>query len=204
MASEIWTIGKILKWTEDYFTQKGIESPRLDAEVLLGHVLNKQRIYLYVHFDEPLQIVLCNPTKQLASEVMGTVFKEPVKVIVVSIIAGFLDFSVFQLLVNILSPDIFEVDFLFEGFVVVDDDAFQFAQGSPLAVDPLSLVVGIGKVCAVVFSFLGLHMGNSIRMLFQNRFLFHFFYFGQRGVEVDFTCINEILQEISLIQSQCF
>ncbi|MBQ4213331.1 MAG: peptide chain release factor N(5)-glutamine methyltransferase [Selenomonas sp.] len=55
MASEIWTIGKILKWTEDYFTQKGIESPRLDAEVLLGHVLNKQRIYLYVHFDEPLQ-----------------------------------------------------------------------------------------------------------------------------------------------------
>ena len=55
MASEIWTIGKILKWTEDYFAQKGIESPRLDAEVLLGHVLHKQRIYLYVHFDEPLQ-----------------------------------------------------------------------------------------------------------------------------------------------------
>jgi hypothetical protein len=83
---------------------------------------------------------------------MGTVFKEPVKVIVVSIIAGFLDFSVFQLLVNILSPDIFEVDSFFEGFVIVDDDTFQFAQGSPLAVDPLSLVVRIGKVCAVIFS----------------------------------------------------
>jgi len=54
-ANEIWTIGRILKWTEDYFAQKGIENPRLDAEVLLGHVLNKQRIYLYVHFDEPLQ-----------------------------------------------------------------------------------------------------------------------------------------------------
>ncbi|MCR5758649.1 MAG: peptide chain release factor N(5)-glutamine methyltransferase [Selenomonas sp.] len=54
-VNEIWTIGRILKWTEGYFAQKGIENPRLDAEVLLGHVLKKQRIYLYVHFDEPLQ-----------------------------------------------------------------------------------------------------------------------------------------------------
>ena len=37
------------------FYGKGLESPRLDAEVLLSHVLKKQRIYLYVHFDEPLQ-----------------------------------------------------------------------------------------------------------------------------------------------------
>lgn len=53
--NQIWKIGRILKWTEQYFGQKGIESPRLDAEVLLSHVLGKQRIYLYVHFDEPLQ-----------------------------------------------------------------------------------------------------------------------------------------------------
>ena len=53
--NQIWTIGRILKWTEQYFGQKGVESPRLDAEVLLSHVLGKQRIYLYVHFDEPLQ-----------------------------------------------------------------------------------------------------------------------------------------------------
>lgn len=55
MNDKIWTIGRILKWTEQYFKEKGIESPRLDAEVLLAHVLEKQRIYLYVHFDEPLQ-----------------------------------------------------------------------------------------------------------------------------------------------------
>ena len=55
MNDKIWTIGRILKWTERYFKDKGIESPRLDAEVLLAHVLEKQRIYLYVHFDEPLQ-----------------------------------------------------------------------------------------------------------------------------------------------------
>lgn len=51
---EIWTIGKILNWTTEYFQKNGIESPRLDAEVLLSYVLKKERIYLYVHFDEPL------------------------------------------------------------------------------------------------------------------------------------------------------
>ena len=55
MNDKIWTIGRILKWTEQYFKDKGIESPRLDAEVQLAHVLEQQRIYLYVHFDEPLQ-----------------------------------------------------------------------------------------------------------------------------------------------------
>ena len=54
MGREIWTIGKILRWTQDFFAAKGIESPRLDAEVLLAHVLHKERIHLYVHFDEPL------------------------------------------------------------------------------------------------------------------------------------------------------
>ena len=38
---EIWTIGRLLKWTVQYFTQKGIESPRLDAEVLLARVLGR-------------------------------------------------------------------------------------------------------------------------------------------------------------------
>ena len=55
MANQIWTIGSILKWTEQYFGSRGIDSPRLDAEVLLSHVLGKERIYLYVHFDEPLE-----------------------------------------------------------------------------------------------------------------------------------------------------
>ena len=52
---ELWTIGRILKWTEQYLKEKGIESPRLDAEVLLSHILGRERIYLYVHFDEPLE-----------------------------------------------------------------------------------------------------------------------------------------------------
>ena len=49
-----WTIGAILKWSEQYFGSHGAETPRLDAEVLLSHLLGEKRIYLYVHFDQPL------------------------------------------------------------------------------------------------------------------------------------------------------
>lgn len=52
--NKLWTIGALLQWTQQYFTQKGIDSPRLDAEILLAHVLHKERIYLYAHYDEPM------------------------------------------------------------------------------------------------------------------------------------------------------
>ncbi len=52
---ENWTIGSILKWTMQYFGEKGVDNPRLDAEVLLSHILGKDRLYLYVHFDQPLE-----------------------------------------------------------------------------------------------------------------------------------------------------
>jgi release factor glutamine methyltransferase len=54
---ERWTIGSILTWTKQYFADKGVASPRLDAEVLLSHVLGKDRMYLYVNFDQPLEPV---------------------------------------------------------------------------------------------------------------------------------------------------
>ena len=52
---ELWTIRRLLTWTTDFFKTRGIDSPRLDAEVLLAAVLGKDRMYLYVHFDEPLE-----------------------------------------------------------------------------------------------------------------------------------------------------
>lgn len=59
--TKLWTIGALLQWTQQYFVQKGIDSPRLDAEILLSHVLHKERIYLYAHYDEPM-----NPTELAA------------------------------------------------------------------------------------------------------------------------------------------
>ena len=55
MYKEIWTIGRILQWTEQYFQSKGMDTPRLDGEVLLSHVLGKNRIYLYTNYDQPLE-----------------------------------------------------------------------------------------------------------------------------------------------------
>lgn len=60
-----WTIGSILTWTGQYFRDKGVTSPRLDAEVLLSHVLGQDRLYLYVHFDRPLDEAELQAYRQL-------------------------------------------------------------------------------------------------------------------------------------------
>jgi len=56
MKEPKWTIGSILTWTKQYFADKGVASPRLDAEVLLSHILGRDRMYLYVNFDQPLEV----------------------------------------------------------------------------------------------------------------------------------------------------
>jgi release factor glutamine methyltransferase len=48
----IWTIKALLAWTADHFAKKGLDSPRLDAELLLAHVLDCKRIDLIVRYDE--------------------------------------------------------------------------------------------------------------------------------------------------------
>jgi len=54
MVKESWTIKEILQWSTQYFKQKKIENPRLNAELLLGYVLGKTRLELYLEFDRPL------------------------------------------------------------------------------------------------------------------------------------------------------
>lgn len=51
---DVWTISRIIQWTQQYFTEKRIDTPRLDAEVLLAATLGVDRIYLYTHYDQPL------------------------------------------------------------------------------------------------------------------------------------------------------
>jgi release factor glutamine methyltransferase len=47
-----WTIGGLLDWTARFLAEKGFESPRLDAEVLLAHAQNCRRIDLYTRYGE--------------------------------------------------------------------------------------------------------------------------------------------------------
>jgi release factor glutamine methyltransferase len=53
-SGDDWTIIKLLGWTTSYFASRAIESPRAGAEILLAHVLNLQRVDLYLRFDQPL------------------------------------------------------------------------------------------------------------------------------------------------------
>ena len=51
LKMEIWTVKKLLDWVSGYFAEKGVDSARLSAELLLGHVLGLERIQLYTLFD---------------------------------------------------------------------------------------------------------------------------------------------------------
>ncbi len=51
------SILEILQKATEYLARKGIDTARLDAELLLGHVLGLERIQLYVKFDQPLQSI---------------------------------------------------------------------------------------------------------------------------------------------------
>lgn len=52
MASETWTVRRLLEWTEDYLRKKGFDSARLEAQILLAHALGCKKIDLYVRHDE--------------------------------------------------------------------------------------------------------------------------------------------------------
>jgi release factor glutamine methyltransferase len=51
---EIWTIQKLLNWVTQYLMGKGIDSPRLSAELLLSDILGLKRIELYTQHDKPV------------------------------------------------------------------------------------------------------------------------------------------------------
>lgn len=53
-AGALWNIGKVLRWTTEYFATHGIDSPRLTAELLLSHCLDISRLDLYLRFDQPM------------------------------------------------------------------------------------------------------------------------------------------------------
>jgi release factor glutamine methyltransferase len=49
-----WTTLSVLDWTTQRFTDAGIAGARLEAQLLLSHVLQCSRTQLYMNFDKPL------------------------------------------------------------------------------------------------------------------------------------------------------
>jgi len=50
-SGEAWTIRRLLEWTGAFLARKGVDSPRLSAELLLAHVLKCARIRLYTDYN---------------------------------------------------------------------------------------------------------------------------------------------------------
>ena len=49
-----WRVIDLIQWTTNYLKCHNIPSSRLDAELLLGYVLKKSRLQLYLNFDMPV------------------------------------------------------------------------------------------------------------------------------------------------------
>ncbi len=51
---DCWRVKDLISWATGYFNRHGVDAPRLTAELLLANVLKKDRISLYIDYDQPL------------------------------------------------------------------------------------------------------------------------------------------------------
>jgi release factor glutamine methyltransferase len=52
--AETWTVRSVLSWAREWLGRKSVDNPRLDAELLLAHALQCDRLRLYVDIDKPV------------------------------------------------------------------------------------------------------------------------------------------------------
>lgn len=60
-----WTIRDVVQWSADDFASRGIDSPRLDAELLVAEALRLDRVRLYMDLDRPLTEVERSRVREL-------------------------------------------------------------------------------------------------------------------------------------------
>ena len=76
--NRIWQVIDILKWGEDYFKNKGFESPKQEIEWLLCDLLEYKRIDLYINFENQIKKAQLN---KLKSWIKRRVDREPLQYI---------------------------------------------------------------------------------------------------------------------------
>ncbi|NIP86340.1 MAG: peptide chain release factor N(5)-glutamine methyltransferase [Planctomycetales bacterium] len=139
--TDSWTIGRLLTWTTDYLAQRGADTPRLDAEVLLAEARQCQRIELYTAFD------------QLASDQTRVAFRELVRRraegMPVAYLVGRREFYALSFYVT---PDVLiprpETEFIVVSLLDLVKDAQQQAADRPWQIADVGTGSGILAVCA--------------------------------------------------------
>lgn len=86
-----WTILKLLNWTSEFLAEKGSDSGRLDAELLLSDLLGLPRIQLYTNFDRPL---VSEELEEFRARVKRRAAGEPIAYILGSVEFWTLDLAV--------------------------------------------------------------------------------------------------------------
>jgi release factor glutamine methyltransferase len=77
--SRQWRVVDVIEWGKEYLARFGIENPRLNIELLLGDVICKKRLDLYLNFDRTLSR---DELSRLKERVMRRSQHEPVQYIV--------------------------------------------------------------------------------------------------------------------------
>ncbi|MBM4099472.1 MAG: peptide chain release factor N(5)-glutamine methyltransferase [Planctomycetes bacterium] len=52
-GAESWTTRRLVRWIDGHLSARGVDSPRVCAEMLVGHVLGADRMQLYMEADRP-------------------------------------------------------------------------------------------------------------------------------------------------------
>ncbi|MBK8946783.1 MAG: peptide chain release factor N(5)-glutamine methyltransferase [Ignavibacteriae bacterium] len=63
----MYSILELIERSADYLKSKGVESPRLNAELLLANILNCNRMELYLKYDQPLKDLEINKYREFIS-----------------------------------------------------------------------------------------------------------------------------------------
>jgi release factor glutamine methyltransferase len=130
------TILEAIQRSADFLAKKGVDSPRLQVELLLAHVLKMPRMKLYLGFERALQTAELDELRALVQR-RGQ--REPLQQIIGSVSFCGLELTVNR---NVLVPRP-ETELLAER-------AWKFLQSSAAGEGPLALDMGTGSGCLAI------------------------------------------------------
>ena len=91
MSGRSWTLLELIQVSAEYLADKGVDNARLDAELLLAHVLEMDRLQLYLEHERPLVAEELDSYRQLVKR-RGQ--REPLQLLVGSVQMLDLEFEV--------------------------------------------------------------------------------------------------------------